>query len=208
MPPTPRLPPSGRSSMYASASASASASCICETAKGQTDRQVSPSHRQSHITSAQACEDGSVAEGCYQVFEKAVGYHNPCRKEHLLPRAYAGGMAGDDTEQPLSVARDDLSRCGGGGEHRSRMSFSWPTTACCVHQSPVSCPPTLRRTRQGCQGCQARRPGAQVQTKRIKRCERLTLGLKAESLNIASHHRTLRYPPQRSFLPHTPRNGM
>jgi hypothetical protein len=38
--------------------------------------------------------------------------------------------------------------------------------------------------------------------------ERLTLGLKAESLNIASHHRTLRYPPQRSFLPHTPRNGM
>jgi hypothetical protein len=111
-------------------------------------------------------------------------------------------------EQPLSVARDDLSRCGGGGEHRSRMSFSWPTTACCVHQSPVSCPPTLRRTRQGCQGCQARRPGAQVQTKRIKRCERLTLGLKAESLNIASHHRTLRYPPQRSFLPHTPRNGM
>ena len=173
----------------------------------QTDKSVpltarTISHRLKHVKTVQSPR---VAIRC---LKKAVGYHNPCRKEHLLPRAYAGGMAGDDTEQPLSVARDDLSRCGGGGEHRSRMSISWPTTACCVHQSPVSCPPTLRRTRQGCQGCQARRPGAQVQTKRIKRCERLTLGLKAESLNIASHHRTLRYPPQRSFLPHTPRNGM
>jgi hypothetical protein len=140
--------------------ANVSAFCICETAKGQ---QVGFSHRQGYITSAQACEDGSVAEDGHHVFEKAVGYHNPCRKEHLLPRAYAGGMAGDDSRD------DDLSRCGGGGEHGSRMSFSWPTTACGVHQSPVSCPPTLRRARQGCQGCQARRPGAQVQSKRIER---------------------------------------
>lgn len=67
------------------------------SARRRKDRQVSSSHRQGYITSAQACEDGSFAEGCYQVFEKAVGYHNPCRKEHLLPREYAGGMAGDDS---------------------------------------------------------------------------------------------------------------
>ena len=75
--------------------ASASASCICETAQR---RLIGSSHRQGYIASAQACEGGSVAEGGQKVFEReAVGYHNPCRKEHLLPRAYAGGRAGDDS---------------------------------------------------------------------------------------------------------------
>jgi hypothetical protein len=190
--------------------ASASASCICETAKGQTDRQVSPvsltaraiSHRLKHVKTVQSPR---AAIRCLR--RQSDITTRVARSTSYLGHTPVGWQV-TTAEQPLSVARDDLSRCGGGGEHRSRMSFSWPTTACCVHQSPVSCPPTLRRTRQGCQGCQARRPGAQVQIKRIKRCERLTLGLKAESLNIASHHRTLRYPPQRSFLPHTPRNGM
>jgi hypothetical protein len=75
-------------------------------------------------------------------------------------------------EQPVSVARDDLSRSGGRGEHRSRslrLSFSWPTTACTSLLSPVHRPCGERCERQGCQGCQARRPGAQVQTFPIKR---------------------------------------
>ena len=54
----------------------------------------------AHLTEAGCREliDSIIAEGGQKVFEReAVGYHNPCRKEHLLPRAYAGGRAGDDS---------------------------------------------------------------------------------------------------------------
>jgi hypothetical protein len=106
-------------------------------------RQVGSSHRQGYIASAQACEDGSVAEGGQRMFERQSDITTRvARSTSYLGHTPVGGQV-TTAEQPVSVARDDLSRSGRGGEHRSRLSFSWPTTAC----TSLSCPPTLRRER-------------------------------------------------------------
>jgi hypothetical protein len=73
-------------------------------------------------------------------------------------------------------------------------------------RAPVSCllstDPAERETGlSGLSGSPSRCPSSNLSSPAY---QRLTLGLKAESLNIASHHRTLthlRYPPQRSFSP-------
>lgn len=64
------------------------------------------------------------------------------RSTSYLGHTPVGGQV-TTAEQPVSVARDDLSRSGRGGEHRSRslrLSFSWPTTACTSLLSPVHRP--------------------------------------------------------------------
>lgn len=153
--------------------ASASASCICETAQR---RLVGSSHRQGpwaisrRLKHVKAVQSPRVGRRCLRERQSDITTR-VARSTSYLGHTPVGGQV-TTAEQPVSVARDDLSRSGRGGEHRSRslrLSFSWPTTACTSLLSPVHRPCGERCERQGCQGCQARRPGAQVQTFPIKR---------------------------------------
>lgn len=154
IPRTPRLPPARRSCRMR-----LSLRLCMREAQGRCLTARAISRRLKHVKMVQSPRM-AMPPGVWE----ASGYHHPCRKEHLLPRAYAGGMAGDDSRAAChrSEMGDDWSR----PEDGDGASFSWPTpTRVSCHQSPVHRPCGERkRDVRACQGCQARRPGAQGQT--------------------------------------------